>query len=205
MSRDVVLVPGLWVPGAVMVLLARRLARAGFRSHIFGYPGRGPLEPNSERLARFARERCGSREAHFVGHSLGGVLVLETLNRFADVGVSSAVLLGAPVRGCLAGRRLARARVGRWMMGGCQRLWEEHGASWRRAAPLGVVAGTRPFGLGRALGRLPGSNDGVVCVEETTVDGMRERSLVSEGHSVLIVSRQVARQVERFMTGGSFA
>jgi hypothetical protein len=91
------------------------------------------------------------------------------------------------------------------MMGACQRLWEEHGASWRRTEPLGVVAGTRPFGLGRALGRLPGSNDGVVCVEETTVEGMRERSLVQEGHSVLIVSRRVARQVERFMTQGSFA
>lgn len=205
MSREVVLVPGLWVPGAVMALLGRRLARAGFRTHIYGYRGRNALESNSEGLARFARERCGSREAHFVGHSLGGVLVLETLNRFADVGVSSAVLLGAPVRGCLAGRRFARARVGRWLMGACERLWEEHAATWRRSAPLGIVAGTLPLGLGRALGRLPGSNDGVVCVEETTVDGMRERSLVREGHSVLIVSRQVARQVERFMSAGSFA
>jgi pimeloyl-ACP methyl ester carboxylesterase len=204
-SRDVVLVPGLWVPGAVMALLARRLAHTGYRPHIFGYRGRTLFESNVERLARFARERCGAREAHFVGHSLGGVLVLETLNRFGDVGVSSAVLLGAPVRGCLAGRRLAQRHVGRWMMGACQRLWDEHSASWQRRAPLGVVAGTHPFGLGRALGPLPGSNDGVVCVEETTVEGMRERSLVRQGHSLLIVSRQVAGQVERFMAAGSFA
>lgn len=205
MSREVVLVPGLWVPGAVMVLLARRLARAGYRPHIFGYPGRRHFESNVERLARFARERCGTREVHFVGHSLGGVLVLETLNRFPDLGVSSAVLLGAPVRGCLAGRRLARARVGRWMMGACQRLWDEHAAAWQRRAPLGVVAGVRPLGLGRALGPLPGRNDGVVCVEETTVDGMSERTLVGQGHSMLIVSSQVARQVERFLAAGSFA
>jgi pimeloyl-ACP methyl ester carboxylesterase len=164
MTREVVLVPGLWVPAAVMALLARRLSRAGYRPHLFGYRGRRPFESNVERLARFARERCGAGEAHFVGHSLGGVLVLETLNRCADLGVSSAVLLGAPVRGCLAGRRLGRAGVGRWMMGACQRLWDERGASWQRRAPLGVVAGTRPLGLGRALGPLPGSNDGVVCV-----------------------------------------
>ena len=205
MSRDVVLVPGLWVPAAVMGLLARRLSRAGYRPHLFAYRGRRPFEANVERLARFARERCGAREAHFVGHSLGGVLVLETLNRCSDLGVSSAVLLGAPVRGCLAGRRLARAGVGRWMMGACQRLWDEHGASWQRGAPLGVVAGTRPFGLGRALGPLPGSNDGVVRVDETTVEGMSERSLVRQGHSLLVVSDQVARQVERFLREGSFA
>jgi pimeloyl-ACP methyl ester carboxylesterase len=204
-SRDVVLVPGLWVPGAVMVLLARRLAHAGFRPHIFAYRGRRQLDANAESLARFTRERCGTREAHFVGHSLGGVLVLETLNRFSDVGVSSAVLLGAPVRGCLAGRRLASARVGRWMMGACQRLWDEHAATWLRPAPLGVVAGVRPLGLGRALGPLPGHNDGVVCVEETTVEGMRERTLVGQGHSMLIVSSQVARRVERFLAAGSFA
>ena len=205
MSREVVLVPGLWVPGAVMVLMARRLARAGYRPHIFGYRGRRQFESNVERLARFARERGGASDVHFVGHSLGGVLVLETLNRFQDLGVSSAVLLGAPVRGCLAGRRLASARVGRWMMGACQRLWDEHAATWQRRAPLGVVAGVRPLGLGRALGPLPGHNDGGVCVEETTVDGMSERTLVGQGHSMLIVSSQVARQVERFLAAGSFA
>ena len=205
MSRDVVLVPGLWVPAAVMGLLASRLSRAGYRPHLFGYRGRSPFESNVERLAHFTRERCGAREAHFVGHSLGGVLVLETLNRCSDLRVSSAVLLGAPVRGCLAGRRLARAGVGRWMMGACQRLWDERGASWQRGVPLGVVAGTRSFGLGRALGSLPGSNDGVVRVDETPVEGMSERSLVRQGHSLLVVSDEVARQVERFLREGSFA
>ncbi len=204
MTRDVVLVPGLWVPGAVMALLGRRLQRRGFRPHFFGYRGRSPLDANVERLARLAHERFTGRKVHFIGHSLGGVLVLETLNRFPELGVSSAVLLGAPVRGCLAGRRLARARVGRWMMGACDRLWDEHAAAWKRRAPLGVVAGTRPLGLGRALGRLPGSNDGVVCVEETAVDGMAARALVSQGHSMLIVSRRVAALVGRFMEAGSF-
>jgi hypothetical protein len=34
---------------------------------------------------------------------------------------------------------------------------------------------------------------------------MRERTLVGQGHSMLIVSSQVAGQVERFMAAGSFA
>ena len=204
MARDVVLAPGLWMPGAAMTLLASRLARAGYLPHVFAYRGRSPLEGNAARFARFVRESVDGRPAHFVGHSLGGVLILETLNTHPELPVASAILLGAPVRGCFAGRRLGAARLGRWMMGACGELWQEREAVWKRDAPLGVLAGTLPLGLGRAFGRLPGPNDGVVRVEETAVDGMAVRALVPVGHSVLIVSPAVGRQVERFMREGRF-
>ena len=204
MARDVVLAPGLWMPGAAMTLLASRLARAGYFPHVFTYRGRSPLEGNVARFARFVRESVDGRPAHFVGHSLGGVLILETLNARPELPVASAILLGAPVRGCFAGRRFGTARLGRWMMGACGELWQEREAVWKRDAPLGVLAGTVPLGLGRAFGRLPGPNDGVVRVEETTVDGMAARALVAAGHSVLIVSPAVGRQIERFMREGRF-
>jgi hypothetical protein len=132
------------------------------------------------------------------------VLVLETLNRNAGLAASSAVLLGAPVRGCFAGRRFGAARLGRWMMGACGPLWEAHEARWARPEPLGVIAGTLPLGLGPAFGRLPGQNDGVVCVDETGVEGMTARALVRLGHSGLIVSNRVARLTTRFLSDGCF-
>lgn len=202
--RDVVLAPGLWMPGAAMALLAGRLTRAGYAPRVFAYRGRSSFEANAERLARFVREALQDRPAHFIGHSLGGVLILDMLNRHPEIAAASAVLLGSPVRGCLAGRRLGGAWVGRWMMGACGDLWQEHAARWQRTEPLGVVAGTLPLGLGRALGRLPGVNDGVVCVDETSVEGMTARALVPSGHSMLIVSPTVGGLVERFLASGRF-
>jgi pimeloyl-ACP methyl ester carboxylesterase len=199
-SAQLVLAPGLWMPGAAMGVLAARLARHGWRVRIFGYRGRAPYEANLEALARFA-----DGEAFFVGHSLGGVLILDMLNRHPEVAADAVVLLGSPVRGCLAGRRFGGAGLGRWMMGACRALWDERPARWGRAAPLGVIAGTTPLGLGRAFGSLPGANDGVVCVEETTVEGMRERALVPRGHSMLIVSGRVGEMIERFLAAGKFA
>jgi pimeloyl-ACP methyl ester carboxylesterase len=204
-TREVVLAPGLWMPAGAMTLLAGRLARAGYAPHVFAYRGRSPFDANVERLARFAHDTLGGRPAHFVGHSLGGVLILDMLNAHREIAAASVVLLGAPVRGCLAGRRLGAARVGRWMMGACGSLWGEREARWRRDAPLGVVAGTLPLGLGRVLGRLPDANDGVVRVAETEVAGMRARALVPQGHSMLIVSGAVGALVERFFASGSFA
>jgi pimeloyl-ACP methyl ester carboxylesterase len=199
-NEEVVLAAGLWMPGAAMALLAARLARAGYRPRLFSYRGRSPLDSNVERLASFA----GRNPAHYIGHSLGGLLILETLNRHPEIAVRSALLLGSPVRGCLAGRRFGCHRPGRWMMGACGPLWEEREARWRRAEPLGVVAGTLPLAFGRAFGSLPGENDGVVCVSETTVDGMAARVLVRQGHSLLGVSAQVGRLAERFLACGRF-
>ena len=200
MKADVVLAPGLWAPGATLTLLALRLSRAGYQPRVFPYHGRSPFDANVERLAQFARNGA----SHFIGHSLGGVLVLEMLNRHPQVAARSVLLLGAPARGCFAGRRLGRHQAGRWMMGGCGPLWDEREARWTRSEPLGVIAGTQALGLGRAFGRLPGENDGVVCVSETTVDGMTARALVPVGHSVLLVSGHVGRLAERFLAGGKF-
>jgi pimeloyl-ACP methyl ester carboxylesterase len=204
MMPQVILAHGLWVPGIVMGVLAARLERSGFRCRTFDYMGRArPLAAHAERLARFARSLG---PAHFVGHSLGGLVVLEALESDRALEAGSVVLLGAPARGCLSGRRLAQHALGRWFLGRSDRLWREgREARWTRPEPLGVVAGTVALGLGRLFGRLPGANDGVVTLEETTVAGMRDRVALPVGHSQMLVSARVAREVESFLREGRFA
>lgn len=201
--RDVIILHGLWVPGLVMSPFASRLSAAGFRCHLFRYAGRDhPLEANAERLLRFARTLG---PAHFVGHSLGGLVILEALGSAPQAAVGNVVLLGTPVCGSFAGRRLAGYRLGRWMLGRSEALWRERSpARWARPEPLGVIAGTMPLGLGRALGRLPGANDGVVCVVETAVEGMRDQIALPVGHSAMIVSARVAAQTVAFLRQGRF-
>jgi len=201
--QGVILAHGLWVPGVVMQPLAARLERAGFHCHSFAYAGRArPLEAHAERLARLARQ---VGPAHFLGHSLGGLVVLEMLQSDAAIGVGRVVLLATPARGCLSGRWLARHTAGRWLLGESEKLWREGGAArWTRREPLGVIAGTVPFGLGRMIGRLPGPNDGVVCVSETAVEGMAERAVLPVSHSAMLVSSRVADNVEAFLAHGRF-
>jgi pimeloyl-ACP methyl ester carboxylesterase len=209
--RDTILVHGLWMPALAMAPLAARLARAGFRCHLFRYTGRSLApESHAERLVRFARERAPDG-AHVVAHSLGGLVTLRALDVDRALRVGRVVLLGAPVQGCLAGERLASFRIGRWLLGASQVLWREPSrasrpaASWRRPEALGVVAGTLPLGLGRVIARLPGPSDGVVRVEETSVPGMSERILLPVNHSGLIASARVAAQVIAFLRTGRFA
>lgn len=201
--QDVILVHGLWVPRLVMQPLATRLMRAGLRCHLFGYSGRqGPFEAHAERLSRFARS---VGPAHFAGHSFGGLVLLEALNRDPALAAGNVVLLGTPARGCLSGRRQARHAIGRWTLGAAQPLFREgRAARWTRSEPLGVIAGSVPFGLGRMAGRLPGVNDGVVRVEETEVEGVRESLVLPVSHSGMLLSSRVAANVEAFLRNGKF-
>ena len=199
---NVILAHGLWVPGFLMQPLANRLKVAGFRCHTFSYLGTArPLESHTERLARFARD---IGPAHFVGHSMGGLVMLEALIRFPNLAAGRVVLLGTSACGNFAGRRLARHAAGRWMLGASAPLWRAREARWTRAEPLGVIAGTRPFGLGVLLGRLEGQSDGVVTVKETSIEGMSERITLPVGHSQMVVSARVAEQIAAFLSDGKF-
>jgi len=205
--REVILVHGLWVPGVVMRPLAARLARAGFRCHSFSYMGAAqPLAVHVERLVRYARDVSDQYgPTHFVGHSLGGLVVLAALNAHAQVAVGRVALLGTAARGCYAGRRLARHAPGRWFLGQSEELWREgRAAHWTRPEALGVVAGSLPIGLGRLFGALPGVNDGVVSLEETAVEGMADRVVLPVGHSAMLISARVAAQVSAFLSDGKF-
>ena len=201
----VVLVHGLWMMGAVGALLARRLRACGFDTALFSYPSvRLTLDDNVRRLQRFLAGRAGAR-AHFVGHSLGGLLVLAFVARARALPAGRVVLLGSPCTGSQAATALAGSRAGRALVGRTLPGWRlEEGIEAARRVPVGAIAGTQRFGLGRVLVTLQGPNDGVVTVEETRLPGLRDHIVLPVTHSGMIVSARVAREVCSFLTEGRF-
>ena len=70
---------------------------------------------------------------------------------------------------------------------------------------VGVVAGTAAFGLGRiVVPNLPRPHGGVIRVEETAVEGMKDCALVPVSHSHMLLSGLVGRLVCRFLLDGCF-
>ena len=203
----VVLVHGLWVHGAVMLLLERRIARAGYRTFVYSYPTlRLTLTENAERLARYCRDIAAPR-VHFLGHSLGGLIVLRALELDARIPHGRVVLAGVPFTGSYAARSLCRLPGGRAALGRSM-------AEWLAADPvepgsgreIGIVAGSLPLGLGRMVAPdLPRPSDGAVSVAETEVPGMRDRVVLPVSHSGMLVSSAVARQSCAFLRHGAFA
>lgn len=205
-ASALIVVHGLWLGPWAMNWLARRLAKEGLRVFRFGYASTGnSLDDNAAALARFARN-IGASRIHWLGHSLGGVLICRTLSEHGCGGDGRVVTLAAPLRGSFAAERLARFTAGRVLLGRSIRDWLEQPADrWILPNELGVIAGTHSLGLGRLVAPdLPRPNDGVVSVEEARLPGAREFLTLPVSHSGMLVSAQVARHAASFLRNGTF-
>ncbi len=209
MKHEVILVHGLWIGSWAMRRLARHLEAAGYLVRRFAYrTTRQPLAGHAQSLAEFARATQAG-QVHFVSHSLGGLVTLKMLNTLeAATGQAlpegRVVLLGSPLKGSDTARRSAR-------IPGSTKLFGEIGSTLEGGYPhldgsreTGMIAGSKPAGLGRLVGGAEKPSDGTVSVKETRVDGLKDHLVLPVTHTGMLFSAEVARQTAKFLETGGF-
>jgi pimeloyl-ACP methyl ester carboxylesterase len=209
-GEAVVCVHGLWLSGFSTGFWRSRFKQAGYAAHAFSYPTiRQPLKASARQLAEFVAALPQER-IHFAGHSLGAVLIAAML---AERGwqidgkqLGRIVLAGPPFQGTDVGRSVARLGVGRLVLGRAITDWLE---GTRPVVPrevdLGVIAGSRPFGIGGIVSPgLARPHDGTVRVAETRVEGAREHLTLPVSHTEMLMSARVAQHMLRFFEHGAF-
>ncbi len=207
-ADNVVFVHGLWMTGMESGLLRSRLRDDyGFAPVQYSYQTvQTGLEANVRQLHEFLAAVPGDT-LHVVGHSLGGLLALHTLERHPDPRPGRVVCLGSPLRGSAAARAMASLPFGESILGATMREAVLNGglAQYRGPREVGVIAGTMGLGLGAVIENLPVPNDGTVAVSETRLPGIKDHLEVDASHTGLLVSPLVASQTAFFLRHGEFA
>jgi pimeloyl-ACP methyl ester carboxylesterase len=203
-----VFVHGLWLTGAESVFMRRRLAAShGFQCHSFGYRTMSrSMEPIVEQLTRFV-SRIDADRVHFVGHSLGGIVLHRYFERVNDLPPGRVVFLGVPTVKSRAAERIGQLPLFSSLIGRVvtEELVRPTGArEWRCDRELGLVAGTRPMGLGRFFARFDEDCDGTIGVSETKLPGHTAHVTVPVSHMGMLLSSDVAKQVGEFLAHGRF-
>ena len=116
------------------------------------------------------------------------------------------MFLGSPLCGSQAARGLERFAFGHWMIGrvAMEELLGESQRCWKADRPLGVIAGTRPVGLGRLFAGFREPNDGTVAVRETRIEGATDQLVLPVSHLGMMLSSRVADECGRFLRDGHF-
>jgi pimeloyl-ACP methyl ester carboxylesterase len=205
MTRDVVLLHGLWMNRYTMLPLARRLAAAGFVPHALTY--RSLTRGLADHVARVGElvERVGAGRVHFVAHSMGGVVTAAFLAQARRGIADRVVLLGSPVAACDAGRRIAGHPAWGRALGASADVWRNHcGYALPKHVTAGAIAGTGRVGIGRFFVDLAEPNDGVVLVSETRLPGLADHLVLGVSHSAMLIDRTVAHETVHFLRHGRF-
>ena len=204
----VVYVHGLWMPGEESLLLKRRLAQDfGLALHSFRYSAASWAMSTITAHLETCVQGLQSPEVHFIGHSLGGLVIHRFLERFPEQPAGRVVFLGTP---CVASR--AAERAGRFapvahLMGQsvAEELLQPRARRWTHQRPLGIVAGTQPLGFGQLLADFDEPNDGTVAVSETRMPGAADHIILPVSHLGMLLSARVAHETGLFLTLGRFS
>ena len=206
--ESVVLLHGLGRSQIAMRSLAGRLEQAGYQVIALGYPSL--REEPDEILAEIAAELDALEiekleRVHFVGHSLGGLLIRAYLMDHDLPNLGRVVLLGTPN----AGTEVVDELRDSWWFGvlgpTAESLGTEDGnfpASLKAPNyPLGVIAGVTRYDNDDYL---PGPDDGLVPMESTKIPGMTDFVVVGTNHVNLRRNEEVARHILSFLETGRF-
>jgi pimeloyl-ACP methyl ester carboxylesterase len=206
-ANQLVYVHGLWLSGAESLVLRRRLEEEfGYETHAFRYPTvSGTMQETAARLHEFVA-RLQAQRLHFVGHSLGGLVIYRMLERFDRLPPGRVVFLGTPAVGSRAARGAARMHWISSMLGNtvADELLRERERRWSLGRELGIIAGTSAVGLGQFFAQFDEPCDGTVGLSETRLPGATDHVTLPVSHMGMLLSHDVARQVGNFLEDGSF-
>jgi palmitoyl protein thioesterase len=206
----VVVLHGLARSSRSMSRLSRRLSDAGFLVDNLDYPStREPFDELVSGLARaMERDSASCPRIHFVGYSLGALLVRGYLEQTRPKNFGRVVMIGPPNHGS----EIVDAIGGTWLFKaifgpvGSELGTSPESLPARLGQPnfeFGVIAGNQPMNpLGWWL--ISGENDGEVSVESTRLEGMSDFVVLPENHTFIMDAPEVAKETVAFLRTGHF-
>jgi pimeloyl-ACP methyl ester carboxylesterase len=191
----VILVHGMGRTPLSMLPLERELERAGYRVLSWGYSSYCcTIAELGARLRRDVDATRGDAERiHFVGHSLGNILVRWVLTREQPpAGVGRVVMLAPPNQGSLSADRYAR-----WFGGVLKPLPELTTDSLSTVLQLPVPTNV-------AIGIIAAERDGKVTFAQTRLPGDAQHITVPGTHTFIMYRPETRKLVRAFLKDGKF-
>ena len=195
-----------------MSRLEQYLKSLGYSTINLAYPSTTKtIEAIAETHLAHAVRDCEAQRAgkiHFVGHSLGGLIVRQYLQQHLVPAGSRLVMLSPPNQGSALVDLLMQVPLYEWIFGPAgQEIGRGLESVVKRLKPveidIGVIAGNLSINL-LFSAFMEGPGDGMVSVKSTMLPEMRDFIVVPNTHTFIMRDPLVMRQVAHFLKHGRF-
>ena len=210
-SDTVVLLHGIARSKGSMENMAENLSRKGYEVINIDYASR---KKTIDTLAADIHKEIKSRRVnagkiHFVGHSMGGLIIRAYIHKYKPKDLGRVVMLGTPNGGSQVADLLKDnfLYINYYGPAGQQLVTDQNGFKeifGNVDYELGVIAGDRSIDPVSSLLIITGDDDGKVSIENTKIKGMKDHITIHATHTFMPSNTEVIRQTEYFLQHGSF-
>ena len=206
--RNVVLVHGFFRRGRNMRFLAQKLEQKGYLTFAPTLPATfRNVHECSEVLSQMIEKNIrNGGVVHFVGHSMGGLVVRDYLSRNVVNGLGRVILIGTPNGGSPYANLLLGLPFSGKILEGLPDLAEpgpDIAPPCNSPAPeIGIIIGTKPDIVRNIL--LPGENDGLVTTKSVRCVAASDEISIPCPHEWLHWRDDTAEYVASFLETGKF-
>lgn len=192
--------------GVVMQYMESQLKQRGYEVYTFSYRSiKYSLSENADKLIAFVEKNsCETDVKHFVGHSLGGLLIRLAYEKAPHQFNGRIVTVGTPHSGSEVARRVASTLHENILGEAYENALDGDLPTWQGKIELGTIAGTKCIGIGMVLDDLDKPNDGTVTVAETRLKNATDHIELPLSHTALVYSKRVIKQTAHFLQNGRF-
>ena len=210
-SKTVILLHGILNTPFFMQKIAWTLKKAGYAVCNWGYSSRNKtIEEFARDLHAIVRPLSNKGTVHFVGFSLGTIIIRYYLSHYHVKNLGRFVMLAPPNHGSEKAETLYQYWWFRLLYGSksIKQLFASNKQFFRQcgipSCTFGIIAGSR----GNARGYsplLPGDNDVAVSVASTHLKGCKDFIQIHCRHTPLLFSRTTSHCVVHFLRLGKFS
>ena len=189
----VVMLHGLFTPSTVMRPFARFFENQGYEVANYGYRTRTIKLDN---IINDLIVLTANREmVHFIGHSLGGLLIRHYFDRTKSKTPGVVITLGTPHQGSVIAKKIKHSRLVSVLGNAGQHgLFPTPQKTWAHPQPLFCVSGVLPLGIAILFNlkqREP--NDGTVLLSESRLDGCISNPHFCVSHTSMIYAKKIQK------------